>query len=134
MRRTAGCNKLLTQTNSVTVWELLRDGQDVQSLTQDVPAEFRQWIDAMEARFRGEYRAIEDAALGAMEGYPGFDGGERNIADKEAKKAFALYVMGKHAAVSGILFAMVDGKNYAPILWKMIRPRGDEGTFKVEEG
>jgi RNA ligase len=123
-------HKLLTQTNSVTVWEMLRDGQDVQSLTQDVPAEFRQWIDAMEARFRGEYKAIEDKALAAMEAYPG----EKTIADKEAKKAFALYVMGSYADISGILFAMVDGKNYAPILWKMIRPRGDEGTFKVEEG
>jgi hypothetical protein len=81
-------------------------------------------------RFRGEYKAIEDAALAAMEAYPG----EKKIADKETKKAFALYVMANHAGVAAILFAIVDGKNHAPIIWKMIRPRGDEGTFKVEEG
>jgi len=27
---------------------------------------------------------------------------------------------------------MLDGKDYAPMIWKMIRPKGDEKTFKVD--
>jgi len=33
--------------------------------------------------------------------------------------------------LTGILFAMLDGKDYEPIIWKHIKPRGDE-TFKKD--
>jgi RNA ligase len=123
-------HRLLTQTNAVTVWEMLRDGLDIAALTTDVPAEFRAWIDAMQARFNGGYKAIEDEALAAYASYEG----EKNAADPEAKKAFALWVMAKHQPLAAILFAMIGGKSYAGIIWKMIRPRGDEEkTFKVDE-
>jgi hypothetical protein len=29
---------------------------------------------------------------------------------------------------------MVAGKRYDAMIWKQIRPQGDEQTFKVEEG
>jgi hypothetical protein len=121
-------HKLLTQTNAVTVWEMLRDGLDVETLTEDVPNEFRAWIDGVEKRLRDEFKAIEDAALAAMLAYPG----DKNITDKETKKAFAIYVTSRHPKVAPIMFAMVEGKKYAPIIHKMIRPRGDEKTFKVD--
>lgn len=121
-------HKLLTQTNAVTVWEMLRDGLDVTTLTEDVPAEFRAWIDGVEKRLRDEFKAIEDGALAAMLAYPG----EKNISDKETKKAFAIYVTSRHPKVAPIMFAMVEGKKYAPIIWKQIRPRGDEKSFVVD--
>jgi len=121
-------HKLLTQTNAVTVWEMLRDGLDLTTLTKDVPAEFRGWIDGLEKRFLGEFKAIENNALAAMLAYPG----EKNITDPADKKAFALYVTGNHKAVAPIMFAMVEGKKYEPIIWKQIRPRSDEKTFKVD--
>jgi RNA ligase len=123
-------HKLLTQTTSLTIWEMLRDGLDIGEVTKDVPAEFRTWIDAIERRLRGEYQAIEDAAQTAFASYPG----EKNIADAAQKKEFALWVLANHAPLSGILFAIVAGKPYDAIIWKQIRPQGDEQTFKVEEG
>jgi hypothetical protein len=63
-----------------------------------------------------------------MLAYPG----EKNITDPADKKAFALYVTGNHKAVAPIMFAMVEGKKYEPIIWKQIRPRSDEKTFKVD--
>jgi RNA ligase len=123
-------HRLLTQTNAVTVWEMLRDGLDIVELTTDVPDAFRSWIDAMVRRFRGAFEEIESVARVAMDGYSG----EKKIVDAEQKKAFAMYVLGEHKQLSGILFAMISGKNYAPIVWKTIRPRGDEEkTFKVDE-
>jgi len=123
-------HRLLTQTNAVTVWEMLRDGLDVAELTTDVPAEFRAWIDGMVQRFRGAYEAIEDSARSAIEAYPG----EKQIVDAEQKKAFALYVLAEHKEHSAVMFAMAGGKKYDAIVWKMIRPRGDEErTFKVDE-
>jgi len=123
-------HRLLTGTNAVTVWEMLRDGMDVAELTTDVPDEFRAWIDAMVARFRGEYGAIEDAAKAAMATYPG----DKTEMDAERKKAFALWVLEQYKEISSILFAMSNGKSYDGIIWKMIRPRGDEEkTFRVDE-
>jgi RNA ligase len=123
-------HKLLTQTNALTVWEMLRDGLAISEVAKDVPAEFRAWIGAIEQRLRGEYKAIEDAAQAAFASYPG----EKRIADAAQKKDFALWVLANHAPLSGILFAIVAGKPYDAIIWKQIRPQGDEQTFKVEEG
>jgi len=123
-------HKLLTQTTALTVWEMLRDGLDITEVTKDVPAEFRAWIDAIEQRLLGEYRAIEDAARVAFASYTG----ETMITDAAQKKEFALWVLAHHAPLSGILFAMVAGKRYDAMIWKQIRPQGDEQTFKVEEG
>ncbi len=123
-------HRMLTGTNAVTVWEMLRDKLDVAELTTDVPDEFRVWIDAMIARFRGEYGGIEDAAKAAFAAYAG----EKTEIDAERKKAFALWVLEQHKEISAILFAMSTGKSYDQIIWKMIRPRGDEEkTFRVDE-
>jgi RNA ligase len=123
-------HRLLTQTNAVTVWEMLRDNLDIATLTTDVPADFRAWIDATQARFTTAFAAIEESARTAFLAYPG----SKDAADPEAKKAFALWVMANHASISGILFAMISGKPYDAIIWKSIRPRGDEEkTFKVDE-
>jgi len=123
-------HRLLTQTNAVTVWEMLRDSLDIAALTTDVPADFRAWIDAQTIRFTSAFQAIEDDARAAFAVYPG----SKDAADPEAKKAFALWVMANHKELAPILFAMIGGKTYAPIIWKTIRPRGDEEkTFKVDE-
>jgi RNA ligase len=123
-------HRLLTGTNAVTVWEMLRDRLDVAELTTDVPEEFRAWIDAMLERFKGGFKAIEDAARAAMDAYPG----GRVFQDAEQKKAFALWVLQEQAEIAPVLFAMSNGKSYDGIIWKMLRPRGDEPTYKsVEE-
>lgn len=120
-------HRLLTQTNAVTVWEMLKDGLDLTTVTADVPAEFVAWVTGVENSLRAKYKAVEDAALAAMLEYPG----EKAVTSPEMRKQFALYATGKQPSTP-ILFAMLDGKDYAPIIWKMIRPRGDEKTFKVD--
>jgi RNA ligase len=122
-------HRLLTGTNAVTVWEMLRDGLDVAELTTDVPEEFRVWIDAMISRFVEGYRKIDAAALEAMLGYSG----GRDFKDVEQKKAFALWVQDGQRELAPILFAMSNGKRYDAIIWKMLRPRGDEAPYKSDE-
>jgi RNA ligase len=123
-------HRLLTGTNAVTVWEMLRDHLDVAELTTDVPDEFRAWINAMLERFEGGYKAIEASAREAMAAYSG----GRDFKDTEQKKAFALWVLKEQAELAPILFAMSNGKTYDGIIWKMLRPRGDEEkTFRVDE-
>lgn len=120
-------HRLLTQTNAVTVWEMLRDGLDLIGVTRDVPADFAAWVGSVESSLRSAYKVIEDAALAAMHEY----GGEKAVTTPEQRKQFALYAVAK-PPLTPVLFAMLDGKDYAPIIWKMVRPRGDEKTFKVD--
>jgi RNA ligase len=123
-------HRLLTGTNAVTVWEMLRDKLDIAELTTDVPDEFRAWIGSMVERFRNEYRAIEDPARAAFHAYSG----DKDPTNPEAKKAFALHVMAHHKELAPILFALISGKEYGQIIYKMIRPRGDEEkTFKEDD-
>jgi RNA ligase len=120
-------HRLLTQTNPVRVWEMLKDGLDLTTLTTDVPADFLGWINGVECFLRSSYKSVEDAALVAMLEYEG----EKIITSPEQRKQFALYAATKQP-LTAILFAMIDSKNYAPIVWKMVKPKYTD-TFKVDE-
>lgn len=120
-------HRLLTQTNAVTVWEMLRDGLDLTTLIADVPADFKSWIDGVESTLLSSYKTIEDAALASMLEYEG----EKVIANSEQRKQFALYAIAKQP-LTPILFSMLDSKDYAPIIWKMIRPSGNDRTFRID--
>ena len=119
-------HRLLTGTNPVTVWEMLRDGLDLTTVTTDVPADFVAWINNVESSLRSAYKVIEEAALAAMLEYEG----EKLITTAEQRKQFALYAVAK-PPLTPVMFAILDGKNYAPIIWKMVRPRATD-TFKVD--
>jgi RNA ligase len=119
-------HRLLTQTNPVTVWEMMRDGLDLGTVKTDVPADFIEWVNMVESQLLSAYRTIENSACAAMLEY----GGEKIISTPEHRKLFALYAATKHP-VTPILFAMLDGKDYAPIIWKMIKPKAND-TFKVD--
>ena len=119
-------HKLLTQTNPATVWEMLRDGLDLTTVTTNVPADFIAWISNIESSLRSSYKAIEAAALVAMLDYKG----EKAVTTPEQRRQFALYAVAK-PPLTPVLFAMLDGKNYAPIIWKMVKPRATD-TFKVD--
>ena len=119
-------HKLLTQTNPVTVWEMLRDGLDLSTVKTDVPADFIAWIGTVEAQLWSAYKTLENSALAAMLEYEG----EKAITTPEQRKRFALYAVAK-PPLTPVLFSMLDGKDYSPIIWKMVRPKASD-TFKVD--
>lgn len=120
-------HKLLTQTNAITVWEMLRDGKDVAELTKDVPAEYAEWIGGVITKLNTEHKDIytESARLMLY--------GPAGTSDKEERKLFAEWAkaMGRYTP---LLFGILDGKDVRPMIWKMIRPHGNDRTFKVAEG
>jgi RNA ligase len=119
-------HRLLTQTNPVTVWEMLRKGIDLTTVTADVPADFVAWINVVEAQLVSAYKTLENAALAAMLEYKG----EKIITAPDQRKVFALYAVSM-GIVTPILFSMLDRKDYSPIIWKMIKPKATD-TFKVD--
>lgn len=146
-------HKIITQTSNVAIWECLRDGQPLDELLERIPDEFYRWVRKTKDDLESQYASIETSAKEAFDciwreltdqyGFPASTPYEYLLAmsttmndirtDKSKKKDYALKVMGnpEYKKISGILFSMIDKREYAPIIWKMIRPEYSK-PFKSE--
>ncbi len=109
-------HKLLTGVSARHIWEILRAGQDLAAIIERVPDEYYQWVRGLEAELRERYAQIEQQA-------------QRDFKVLGDRKETALYF--QTCANPGILFSMLDGKDYSQHIWKQIRPRG-ENTFRCD--
>lgn len=100
-------HRLLTQVSSKTVWETLRFGHNFEALLDRVPDEFYNWVRATRADLLAQYAAIETECRAHF----------RDLGDRKATAAYFL-ALPHHR----VLFAMLDGKNYAPYIWHQIEP------------
>jgi RNA ligase len=98
---------LVTGVHERLIWELLRDGRDLNELLDRVPDEFYQWVKQSAERLQSEFARIEAEARTAF-----VDTGDR-------KRNAERYLQTAHAQ---LLFAMLDGKPYAHHIWKQLRP------------
>ncbi|WP_354643922.1 RNA ligase [Kitasatospora camelliae] len=119
-------HKLYTGTNERTVWEALASGQDLGTLFDRVPDEFRDWVDEIAMRLRAEHNALAGAAerdyTAAMDG----------LADVSDRKAFAMAA--SKSAYRPALFLFYDGRRDAvgQWVWRQLKPRADK-PFKADE-
>ena len=114
-------HKILTGTSAIGIWELLRDGKSTADVFEHTPEEFKTWVTKTEAGLLAEHRNIESQA-------------RRDFAKSPvacSRKEFAEYA--KSTQQPHLLFALLDGKNIAPLIWKTLRPTGDIRPFKQEE-
>ncbi len=108
-------HRILTQVSSTNIWEYLATNQPFEEILEKVPDEFYDWVKKTVDRLTIQYQAIETEAKLAF----------KTLADR---KETALYFQTqKHPS---ILFAMLDNRNYAPIIWKMLKP-AYEKPFRV---
>jgi RNA ligase len=116
-------HRLLTNTTSRTIWENLRNHVQMQDMLEVIPDEFYQWVTQVEDDLLTQYRAIEEeaenmvCACAAMGWIP------------NNRKAIAQHF--EPSPVRGIMFSMIDGKEYEDTIWKMIKPKADK-PFRVE--
>lgn len=134
-------HRLVTGVNAKTIWELLRNEQPFDELLDRVPDEFYSWVNEtkklLEARFleiSKEIQAEMFKITTEMETIFG-DGTGSISRDKingnpELRKHFASLAV--KAKYPGLLFAMIDNKNYKDLIWKIIKPRADK-PFKEDE-
>lgn len=118
-------HRLMTNVSNVSVWESLKNGDDIESLLNDVPDEFYDWIGEIINGLHDEFNAIESFAKSVYERVKDLPRAEiadqllRCGADKEKK-------------VATIVFAMMDGKCYEDRIWKMIRPTYQKPFYQRE--
>jgi len=125
-------HRIVTGLNPRSIWEMLAEGQDeaVDLLMRDgkMPSGFRTWFADWVYQLRDKYRAIDQRAAHVFMGRPwrGDDLGPALF-----RKQTALYFQSKAKDLCSVLFAMLDGKDYKKVIWKIIEPAGN-ATFKKD--
>jgi len=110
-------HRLVTQVSNVVIWEYLSEGKPFDELLDRVPDEFYDWLSNTKKSIQDAYDAVERDCKAVFK-------------ELETRKDTALYFQTqKHPHV---LFAMLDKKDHAPIIWKMVRPVWTQ-PFKTDE-
>lgn len=121
-------HRLVTGLNARRIWECLKEGQSVEDMCYRVPDEFYNFVQKASQMLKKRYRDLEVEMLNTFAEVEamGFEGDERIVRKQKAMEYL------KHPQVKGLLFMMLDNKDYREELWNMIRPGADR-PFKEDE-
>lgn len=109
-------HRLVTGVNAKTIWELLKNNQDLDELLERVPDEFHRWVADTKKVLENDFAIIEKDVRETAS----------KAEDYETRKEQAMYIMNNYKDISGAVFSLMDGKDYQSIIWKMIQPRADK--------
>lgn len=113
-------HRLLTGVNARTIWELLANGQSLNELIEVVPDEFYRWVHEVHDDLVERFTDIEYAAKETL-----------RLVDRHAERRDQAEII-KAGPYPGVTFAMLDAKNYGPLIWKLIRPEASR-PFRQDE-
>ena len=108
-------HRLVTGVNAKTIWDLLRNGDSFDDLLNHVPEEFYDWVKKTRSELQGKFDTMELVAKKVLE----------NVQAMTRKEA-AEYMQKNEQKVMGVVFSMMDGKEYASPIWKTLRPRAEK--------
>jgi RNA ligase len=100
-------HRLVTQVSTISIWEYMKENQSFDEILDRVPDEFYDWVKKTVDELNTAFKEIENQCL-------------KDFKVLESRKETALYFM--TCKYPSVLFSMLDKNNYAPIIWKMIRP------------
>lgn len=101
-------HRIITQISSIDIWVYMSSGQPFEAILEKVPDEFYQWVKKTSTGLQEQFREIENQC-------------KQDFKVLNTRKDTALYFL--TCTFPAILFAMLNGKDYAPIIWKLIRPK-----------
>jgi RNA ligase len=123
-------HKIVTGMNPRSIWAMLSTGKDFMQF-ESMPEQFQQWLKRWVKELRTQYDSVFFACRELYEECPALNFEVEPYRDY--RKRFALHIQ-KEALKEyhSVLFAMLDKRDVSPIIWKMIKPRGDDQSFRTE--
>jgi hypothetical protein len=106
-------HRILTNVSNRNIWEYLKDGKPLDEIIEKVPDEFYDWVKETKESFITQYETLEREykwIFKVIDRVP-------NVHDRSV---FAQYA--KRHKHPGILFSMLDGKDYSEQIWKILYP------------
>lgn len=126
-------HKVITGFNPRSIWEIMSQGggafADIVN-AGEMPEAFIKWLVSWQTKLLSEYTRIEKRAKDVFLMRP-----DRYMEDseKDHRKKFSEYVrISVDPEYQGLQYALFDGHDIEPMIWKLIKPRGDDRTFRVE--
>jgi T4 RnlA family RNA ligase len=110
-------HRIITRIQAKDIWECLSQNQSLEQFLDSVPDEFYTWVKDTKRELETKYRAIETECQQAF----------KDLGDR---RQTAMYFQTQQ--YPGVLFLMLDGRDYSQVIWKLIKP-GYERPFRVEE-
>lgn len=107
-------HKIMTGLSAIGIWEALASGQELS--IENVPDEFFEWFTITKQGLLHEFSRIEELSFGEFSKIK-WDATEETTRAQWAQRI-------KQMTYPAIGFAMLDDKDYSPIIWKMVRPNG----------
>lgn len=111
-------HRLLTGLSARSIWEAMQTEEGLQPVLNRVPDEFYSWVKATENSLWQRFLAIERQC-------------KSDFKDLGDRKTTALYF--KQCTFPAVLFRMLDGQEYAPLIWKAIYPDASRSFREDDE-
>jgi RNA ligase len=106
-------HKLITGFSTISIWDCLRNKQNMEDVLVGIPDEFYEWVgkqkEKLEDVFSIRYKK-------AMEGF-------KKVKNLDDRKSQALEIIKNYKEVSSEIFGLLDKKNIDEIIWKKLRPK-----------
>ena len=128
-------HKTVTGMNGRSVWEILSESKSIDEF-KNTPEHFQKWLAAWIERLNFEYGSIRGDADLIFRDRPIFTGGAGTPDYHRRYRAecarFFQREVREDTRLLPVLFAMLDGKDIDLVIWKLIKPRGDDQSFRTE--
>jgi RNA ligase len=107
-------HRIMTNISTTSVWEVLSGGESMESYLQNVPDEFYDKVRDYEAELNRTFNEWKDDYNQVFD----------IISEKrpESRKEWATLIKEYDKEYWGVLFKMIDGKDYDELIWKQIKP------------
>ncbi|WP_310484933.1 RNA ligase [Chamaesiphon sp. VAR_48_metabat_403] len=109
-------HRIITRIQAKDIWECLSKKQNLDQFLDAVPDEFYHWVKDTKLELETKYREIETECQQAF----------KDLGDR---RQTALYFQTQK--YPGVLFLMLDGREYSQVIWKLIKP-GYERPFRSD--
>ncbi|MDX3260800.1 RNA ligase [Streptomyces sp. MI02-2A] len=111
-------HSILTNVSTLSIWDALANGQDLEAFIDHVPDEFYSWVQEQADLIAADFERVKVAAL------EDFMWIKKRVKvpewDRDARKQFALLAL--ESEFKDVLFGLYDGKDISARLWKRVRP------------
>jgi T4 RnlA family RNA ligase len=108
-------HRIITRVQAKDIWECLSQNQNLDQFLDSVPDEFYNWVKDTRVKLETKYQEIETECQRV------FATLEDVVTDPQAnRREVAMYFQTQK--YPGILFLMLDGRDYTQVIWKLIKP------------
>ena len=126
-------HRIMTGLSNVDIWEILKNGENIEQYLEKVPDEFDKWVRTWITRIQYGRGSIREHC-GKIHDYFRYGKyGDRE--DEPTIKDFALHIQAnvKEKPLHSVLYAIWNNKPYEHILWKLVKPKYEKPIWQDNE-